>query len=117
MTNKGRRRVTQREINDVYFAVQEALGVDWPQGNRGMNSSLINYLLGRGYKAEDIVGCAGYLRHEPKAAEYDMRRVRNALRGWIRNRRPSKPPKRGEVVQLGRADDYEPPGTKMHGVV
>jgi len=99
-------------VNRVYWTAQEAMGDDWPESDGTMNRSLVGFLLGRGYPEADIVGCARYVGRERYVGTTDMRRVRNVIAGWIRAGRPEEPGKDGEVVRLGKAEDYRSLGQK-----
>lgn len=99
-------------VNRVYWAAMGAMGEDWPESDGAMNRSLIGFLLGRGYPEADIVGCAGYVGRERYVGTTDMRRVRNVIAGWIRAGRPEAPAKDGEVVRLGKPEDYRGLGRK-----
>lgn len=103
---------TREQINSVYYAVEEALQVDWPANKRGMNSQLINYLLGRGYTEEEIVGCAEYMRakNKGKVTGFDMRIIRSVIGEWITQGARKQPPNPSEVVQT--TGDHGPPDWK-----
>jgi len=106
-------RAGRHIVNRVYWSAQEAMGEDWPESNQGINKSLIGFLLDRGYPEGDIVGCAGYVGQERYVGVTDMRRVRNVIAGWIRSGRPKVPAKPGEVVRLGKPEDYRHLGQKV----
>jgi len=96
--------------------VQEILGTDWAENNKGQNFGLIKFLLNRGYSEEDILGCARYIKHEKMVRAHDMRRIRNVIASWISAGRPEKPASHREVVRVGRAKDYGPPASKITGI-
>jgi len=106
-------RAGRHIINRVYWAAQGAMGADWSESDQGMNKALIGYLLDRGYSEKDIISCASYVGRERYIGITDMRRVRNVIAAWIRSGRPEAPMKPGEVVRLGKIEDYGRLGQKV----